>query len=219
MNYVKCKVVMLPTEKAPKNWKIGELLLDGTSLFLNKTIRSNKTNNVAIPQHLYILSNEEIKEGDWVIMQTVWGKLLDNSKKKPLKVLNQDKTDYLIAEQESPTKWKGNVSKDDCLKIIASTDESLGLPIPPDDFIKKYCELGGIEEVFVEFKNVTETYSVGHGEAIDFVNKIKVSSDNTITIKPVKNSWNREEVEAILRNFNEDKPGVFNVTNWIKENL
>ena len=53
------KLVMLPTEKAPLT-------------IYNNCLRSSKYSDfeidgVFIPQHLYILSDEEIKVGDWYI--------------------------------------------------------------------------------------------------------------------------------------------------------
>lgn len=38
-----------------------------------------------------------------------------------------------------------------CKKLVGSTDESLGLPKPPEDFIKLYCKTGGINEVQVQY--------------------------------------------------------------------
>ena len=63
--------------------------------------------------------------------------------------------------------------------------------------------------------------------------RLKVSPDNTITIKPVqqKQSWTREEVVKLLKdayfegNSNADMPSDFyeqlhkDCDNWIKQNL
>lgn len=60
MNWIKSKVVMLPTEKATIIYKFEET---------NKLIFSNHPNQheLATPQHLYFTSDEEIKEGDWCV--------------------------------------------------------------------------------------------------------------------------------------------------------
>lgn len=128
--------------------------------------------------------------------------------------------------------------------IISSTDESLkilshfksnpnntgsnaimkSLPRPSNDFLKKYCELGGIDEVLVEYELVEV-----RGNGIDLGEKdyykLKVAPDNTITIKPFKDSWSREEVILLLDKFvqdlNQRKSGhtIEFKENWIKENL
>lgn len=56
----------------------------------------------------------------------------------------------------------------------------------------------------------------------------KVAPDNTISIYPIKESWNREEVIELIKKFNNDLEYSgrwetmsikFNIENWIKENL
>src|SRR5690606_13273419 len=112
------KVVMLPTEKANKPAFYY-------SRFNSKNYKfSFRQGNNYQPQHLYIISNEEIKDGDWFYSPKV-NKILRN----------------LFNKFEQGDK-----------KIIATTDSSLGLPTPSNSFIKKYCELGGIDEILVEYK-------------------------------------------------------------------
>jgi hypothetical protein len=38
--------------------------------------------------------------------------------------------------------------------VIGTTDESLGLPKPSQAFIEKYCKVGGIDEVLIEYIKV-----------------------------------------------------------------
>jgi hypothetical protein len=58
--------------------------------------------------------------------------------------------------------------------------------------------------------------------------KLKLAPDNTITIKPVKDSWNREELEKLLFKIAQyairsEKSGqkfqLSNLDKWIEENL
>lgn len=73
-------------------------------------------------QHLYITNpKEEIEEDDWMY----------------------DSKLNIVIQYKS--------YKDGCEKIIATTDESLGLPRPSDEFIKQYCELNDIDKVLVEY--------------------------------------------------------------------
>jgi hypothetical protein len=113
----KVKVIMLPTEKAthienrehPKEWHIWG---DGSISYKGYIT------------HLYIISDDEIKESDWYLSCISNIIINDNN----LKSIEGDK------------------------KVIASTDESLGLPGIPDSFIKKYVEENGkVDEVLIEF--------------------------------------------------------------------
>ena len=164
-------------------------------------------------QHLYITTDEEIKEGDWYIEKTGLGWY------KPSKMMKQylEVKEFIIR----------------CRKIIATNDKELhkydildtGENIPgiaqiPQSFIKEYCNKGGIDKVMVE-------YEFAKLELMEYIFEPKLTPNNEIIIHPIKDSWNREEVSAkciafadlclhkgILR---EEVRGEF--TNWIKENL
>lgn len=207
-----CKVVMLPTKDKStiKKSKFTDKLDYSPAMIL---IDEHNWQ----PQHLYILSDDEIKEGDWYY--------------KP--DLNQIfKAEYTPGDKN-------------CKKIIATTDKSLKyalndkrtiwhdtLPEPSQGFVKKYCEKGGIDKVMVEY----EGYKVNGmiDEATSY--RLKISVDNTITIKPIKNSWNREEVEALIWSYSSavldttdpfldsfeegnDKNADTFTKDWIKQNL
>jgi hypothetical protein len=107
--------------------------------------RSTDTN----PQHLYITTDEEIKEGDWYLA-TIFGH---------------------GTEEVKPLQW--SVGTKPCgeqpmgRKIIASTDPKLfkdgdagiidhafkeGMLNIPQSFIEEYCKSGGIDEVLVEME-------------------------------------------------------------------
>jgi len=133
------------------------------------------------PQHLYFTTGEEIKEGDWFIHSDAT-------------VPQNNFSDVYV----------------DCKKIIASTDPKLHtneiveedvhmykkpLPKPSQAFIEKYCKLGGIDEVDVDYTddelwcykcNKTEVNCVNNStNCIGYFednNAPKVDSHNTITI-------------------------------------
>ena len=177
-------------------------------------------------QHLYVLSTEKIKEGDWVFH-------LDS--KTILK--------YDLDEKANNT-YK---------KIIATTDDSLGfsfkvnhgasttttftsLPRPSQQFIKKYVESYNkgnvITDILVEYEE-GGSYSGNKGLIIKEWLKIN-PKDNTITIKKVKDSYTREEHISNIKKFSlelgskihcflkEDGTlsiSIQDVNKWIEENL
>lgn len=236
--YKECNVVILPT-----NDKTDIIVGKRNKIYHNSQIphfNYNKTldyNNWNY-QHLYITNDDEIKELNWSIN-------LENNH-----VFQATYTDVnSIYAKNSSCKIKGI-----CKKIIATTDKTLiinenykhnpynsilinsnaditrkPLPQPSQSFIKKYCELGGIDKVLVEVYYPAMTYrrgsvSTNDLELIEYY-KLKIDSHNTITIKAVKDSWSREEVEQILFNYAEynallsSKQEVNDFNNYIKENL
>lgn len=211
--FKKVKVVMLPTnEKVTKNCL---LLCPSLGKYNNSWwLKLNKDDSgiqytKLISQHLYFLSNEEIKEGDW---QVHWSNDLNN---------------YIISQHK--------LGKSTGLKVIATTDKSLNLPQPSQSFIEKYISEynkgNKIEEVMVEY----ELFDNGWDSSVvtNRVHKIKVNlKDNTITIKSVKNSWSREEIKQILEMYKSDidDSEIWNsdllihihypdINKWIEENL
>lgn len=151
--------------------------------------------------YIDVTSNDEIKEGDWFMF---YGEV------------RQAKD--LICQPVSQG------------KIIATTDKSLFyteyntlkhsvtekeiLPQPSQSFIKKYCELGGIDKVLVEYELINNnpefdisSMFVEYQARLKALKsasnleeyKLKTDSHNTITIKSVKNSWTREEVINKIR--------------------
>jgi hypothetical protein len=176
----KCQAVMLPSEKESNLHKIGDELGYTTV---------SRVNPFAKQQHLYILSNDKIKEGDWVYhnsgyISQVLGFNLDAIK------------------LEDAQRWTK-----DCKKIIATTDSSLIiekeldihsipteyveedtiLPQPSQEFIKKfvkkYNEGNPNTEVLVEYvKYIGGVVGNGWEEYRPKIN----TKNNTITIHPVK---------------------------------
>lgn len=187
--FKRCKVVMLPTNEKSK------LFITNNHLSLLNYEQSNL--GESYNQHLYILSDDEIKDGDWFLDTG-----MDN---KPL--------------SSGPWQLKGISSEigapTDAKKIIATTDRSLTLetydssdegsscgkmylPKPSDSFIKKYIEEynkgNQISDILVEYAHITDF-------AYQDEYQLKVSSDNTITIRKVKDSWNREEMRQLAIYF------------------
>jgi len=113
-----CKVIMLPTK-------------DRSSLGVNENQIPNGRYDPAVyheAQHLYLVSEREIKEGDWCIYPN-----------------------RIIGKLSHPYDGKTFINSK---KIEATTDPSLGLPVIPQSFIEEYvAKQGNVKEVMVEMMN------------------------------------------------------------------
>lgn len=149
------------------------------------------------PQHLYITSNDEIKEGDWVIF-------LDRK---------------LLYQVEYTSQCADYNNDNDCKKIIATTNNSLriggntgkrengiSIPLPqiPQQFIEyfitEYNKGNIIIKVLVEYE-ITPMGKViiEYGAEEKDVASLTLNPDNTINIKPVKiEMYSRDKVIKLL---------------------
>ena len=173
--------------------------------------------------HLYVLSNDEIKEGDWYF----------------------DGTDFIHKKSKhNNTLVDGN---NQAKKVIATTDTSLYihqketislpervfyLPQPSQQFIQKYIEEYNKGNIIT---NVLVEYNCGDSHCSLFgcqkhlgcknesIQTVKINpKDNTITIKKLKDSWNREEVSNLIKLFANNYQYASNdigYNKWIEENL
>ena len=191
----KCKMVILPTNQQTKYLMVysdvektkGKLILSGL-----------KNDEYKEYQHFYIISYiEKPNKGDY----------------------------YIIDDVPELLKNNGLVFIDDnCRQVIATTDASLYihqketvslpervfyLPQPPQQFIEKYIEEYNkgreIKEVLVEYELISnEEYFLNTINPDDdvpyFDENLKINPKyNTITIKKVKDSYTREEVEKLCK--------------------
>lgn len=143
------------------------------------------------PQHLYFTTDEEIKEGDLCYDEGAspgW-----NGIKNISKCLRTDKKGY----------WNKR-----CNKIIASTDPKLladGLPQPSQAFIEKFCKVGGIDEVDVEYERVSAFEQRGLPSRLK-INILKVDPvHNTITThRIVEKKYSIDDIEAYCDKYPND---------------
>lgn len=145
------QLVMLPTKKAIK----GQIGFDSRNyeIFTELTALSASEYGYDYqPQHLYLLSEENISKNDYVY-DSIDGMIAQFVNETAVVLANQQKETY---------------GKKTFFKIIATTDKSLLIdyydsdsygipqrfPLPSFDeiFLKKYCELGGIDKVLVEYR-------------------------------------------------------------------
>lgn len=245
--YNKCKVVMLFTDKP------SPLVLDTENAL--EFDHELSTYGGVCQQHLHILSDDQIKDGDWFYDPIV------------NQVLLTDKT-YVALINAAPHLLHK--------KVIATTDSSLEirpsrtikrrdnlvihypLPRPSDAFIQKYIEEYNreniIEEVLVEYETDYSSIPENENEIIGswrhYVDmKLKVTPDNTITIKPTSilkpKMYSKEDVIYVLQSLSPNKRGELEnypkngtdaekiewgmkkaymhdtqvIDNWIKENM
>jgi hypothetical protein len=223
--FKEAKVVMLPTNKPSK---LGDLATyQGKSLA--KVIKEgvNLKNTTVQFWNLYIISDDKIKVGAWVINK--WNEIHQITK--------NDGEEYIKT----------------CKKIITTTDTSLkidnpnydigrlayiNLPQPSQQFIEKFIEEYNrgnvITDVLIEYELISNEEYFGNTVNPDndvpyFDEKLKINpKDNTITIKKVKDSYTREEVVKLLIDCCGEVSGEDGkllgkspeqLYNWIKENL
>ena len=198
--FKRAKVVMLSTNQKAQ---IGDL-----GLSLNNVLNFAKNNDWIfaknndwiflynpIKQHIYITSDEEIKEDEInnniCVFKSSNGILI-----------------CLAGKGIGRIKTIGNY-----YKIIATTDTNLLNPLdhdnalsrPSQQFIEKYISEYNkgniITNILVEYNEATYEQWIDNGGSPIF-DSLKVNSkDNTITIKRVKDSWNKEEVELLLHSL------------------
>lgn len=193
----KKKVVMLSTNEKAKIY---------TDRYGNLKLHSSKSTlplgSIGSNQHLYITSDEKAQEGDWILG---WQHGIDGTPESGAK-------HYVRFHDNSPAAKLSAMSVG-AYKIIATTDSSLTYIFdtitfrhaePSQSFIEKYVELYNkgqqITEVMVEYEEMTGD-ELGVDPAYYTLKerlKLKINpTDNTITIKRVKDSWNITEIEEI----------------------
>lgn len=173
--------------------------------------------------HLYLISDEEIKKGDWYYNS--FNHIISQADKR-------------YGELKNPIPHR---------KIVATTDKSLledfrgyeygtareysakvCLPQISQSFIKEYVKSGGsIDEVELEIGEYCEKVICKNPDCKTGCKekqiKLKLDSDNCAIIHTVKDSWSREEVKILINRAVNDFADMitYNVIleDWIKENM
>lgn len=233
----KTQVVMLPTnEKA--NVGNNVIVKHNTTLAYGKKIQE-PYNMAETEQHLYFLSDEEIKEGDWVLINGCIVRQCKETNKEPHTIPTVIDTiggihHIIVCKKIIATTDSSLIIGENKGKSLLGTDLNKYLPQPSQDFIKVFVEEYNkgnvIEWVDVEYEAMNTT--IVNRNYNDF--EPKVNSKNEITITMIKENWNREEVIAKLKKLAEDIDDAyrsytsdniigFNMVNndgkWISENL
>ena len=173
--------------------------MSGYSLYeLTKTIQF---------QHLYITTNDKVKIGDWYLVELY--DVTGHSTGLHLERCNSIDDVWINPIGIDLTRHINN-----CRKIIATTDKlpletyqghfndvdcTRYLPQPSQSFIEKYLEEynkgNKIVDILVEYESIGRMKSSGKETSI--IDILKVSKDNTINIKPLKELWTTKEVKQL----------------------
>lgn len=218
-HYQECDVVMLPT----KNKALLYTKSNG-NLANHNSLATMPLDSIGSNQHLYILSNDEIKDGDWYYQYNPFGSVIGKC---------DDKSPFVAKSSRYIWENKGK-------KIIATTDSSVKYP----ERFPSFVTLPQIPQSFIE--HFIDSYNKGNviskvlveveGGCLNFENGIctemcdnmfcranlKLNQNNEISIlTEQKQMFSREEVEDLIWNYKNcvNKNEFINTDNWIKENL
>ena len=217
-NYLKAIVIMLQSDKPSYLQIIKRDILTrkkGT-LEIHDSPWSDVDDDFK-PQHLYVLSDDELKKDDWIIWRY-------NEDKMLLRQVIQNRK-YLGVKLEGDAIY--DVSKSFMKKVIASTDESLNesiemvgrkakeafdkiLPNIPKEFIEKYVESynsgNPIKDILVEYDKGFNGFSFDGKETkeINRLGKIKVNENDEITITTRAFEFIKKYPKESLGSKNED---------------
>ena len=216
------KVVMLSTEKA------SNIYLDGYNKLnlsrVNDTLNSHK-------QHLYIISDDEIKEGDWVYLST-------SAIIGVFKVQRVDFEKNIHLQGESTTYQQHHLKK-----IVATTDLNLSMcsksPLDrhmdcngtasiPESFIlayiKAYNEGKPITEVDLEMITICTNCGQEDCDRLQcrgqkHISILKTRPDNTVIVYQSK-TYSRDEVIAFAKKYAKRCQAPIQAGDeWIQDNL
>lgn len=236
----KCKVVLLPTDKrshltvalhrTPMGLHSEEYIEKGEIYYSTYPVLKGNLQ----PSHIYIVSEDQIKEGNVIEAPCSIAKVKEIHWK-----LGDDKPSYIVEDiiivslrygQKNNELQTNSFRSEHCKKIIAATDEKLikeGIASIDDEFIREYCS-NPVEEVKVEYKRV-KTFELDNNsrEMLDFVDKPKLSSNGSIIISPEdgvplkEETWllnlNREYGKYVTENVYKDIQ-VLSFPKWIQQN-
>lgn len=188
---LKCQVILLPTNESNKCTGL-EITSVGNELYYHKPTKEEIGKPLgtiygkSIPQHLYFVSNEPIEKGNWCFA-------------------NQGQEIFYWKHESQPAP--------ECfaVKIEATTDSNLNLPLVPQSFIERYVkEQGNIKEVELLYNE-----DIG----------LLLESNYSVRLINPKQSWSREEVYQLMVNSMEwakyrDKTNIdIQGKQWIENNL
>ena len=221
--YKECNVVMLPTKDETYIVQFSD-----KSFRLKKRMDDTfKPNNYC---HIYITSDDEIKEGDWFIyLNKIYQATINTNENsvwsnfKDFNSILQSKIHKIIAATDKSLqnfhihKGRGKYWEDEPVLMRSNTSKPM-IAQPSQSFIKKYCELGGIDKVLVEYERDNPWNHDGTNKM-----NLKTDSHNTITIKEVKEKLSSLKdilkfADVFVANTNTAYK-QHDMLTWIEENL
>lgn len=206
------KVHMLPTQDSTHIRDYGPGLL-----YMPQVLKMAHIIDGVRCKHLYITSDEAIKEGDWCLD-------LINKIAFQFKFFDSD-----VLHSDNHSQFNFN-----CRKVVATTDKEINrkkvyrisrkgetlhqdskgtyewinvLPQIPQQFIEDYCKAEGIDEVYLEvegFCRKAHPFNYcqdckGFGlESCEYGKYLSIDSNNYVTIHPIEPKlYTKEEVEKL----------------------
>ena len=191
-NRKRTQVHILPTEDASHIF-----MLDNALRYSKIKTKVEKPNSNQC-YNLYFTTDEEIKEGDWVMN------------------LNGDTIYQHFGNGGDFEQWN---------KIIATTDPELELPQPSQAFIKAYCEQGGFDEVDVEYVEMITCKLCNKSEeecSDNFTCEGNMIGEDILKVDPIHNTITTHRIvykmysKKDLLGFTIDN---ISIIDWIEENL
>jgi hypothetical protein len=226
----KAQVLMLPTEKASNMLKVLTDKMEHRgrmkdSLELHDSAWEKSTDFQ--PQHLYFTTDEEIKDGNWVILPFI-GLAQFTPENRVAK-----SNGYKIVATTNPDLWitkKFSHYSQDLMKVAVYKDVSTGIAKIPTDFIEAYVgEQGKITEVMLEYEEGQDYLAGGSGDNeiwAKYPDKLKLRNNSTVIVHPVQERvWNDEQLKNRIFEFvqymdRNDMTGTLRQTieQWFEEN-
>lgn len=159
-----------------------------------------------IYQHMYFTDDEEIKLGDWYLAKhNVEGHILSDKM-----ILCQANYNFITNYYIKNTGYH--------FKIIASTNETLGLPKPSAKFIEKYIEVYNIGKKYTEVDLKCNRRVAGNTDNNPYPeDTLFINSDNTITTIMLPEIYTQEDMlKAFSAGYKYGKPDKVSFPNWIQ---
>ena len=220
MSFVKSTIISLHTDKIVEGCILEEKLTK--NLHIASKQDCIKFSDVYNLMHLYFIvdsEDEKIDYDDWYLVE-----LFDISGGSTGFHLEQCK----MIEGVWVNNWDITTTRhiDNCKKVIATTDSLLVnkgildssaelLPHPTNEFLYRFCQEKTLDKVLValstDYSSMPEDENEIHLPWRAYVDyKVKTSDDNEISIAPLKQHYNRDEVTQLLRKFAEKIDKLYN---------
>ena len=213
------KIVVLPTEDKVIEGSLISRSIDNELAIVNcltlddKNAERDEHNN----NYLYVLSDDEIKEGDWIYNKSrMFGKKIYKCQR--------------VSESNDGFPYKVSIKGDEAMylnsrtfKVIATNDPKLIITIGKD-YNAYNKELPQIPQLLVEYyaKHQTEYVEL----AYDCINKLRLQDNEVVWIEPTvpvesKITYTKEAVEGFAFHTAQNCQGMndLEIEQWIKENL
>lgn len=189
---IKGRVVILSTKNA-----------NGVIKRWNDTLyTADKGDERILTHHLYLITDDEIKEGDWCIGKHLTTHYQINGITEETKGLEEWWSK--IVATTNPDLYTGGI-----VRLTRTGDiASVKMARIPNDFIEAYVrEQGKIKEVMLEYEEYTPY--VSHETSLDETeqHRLKLRSNGTVIIHPVKKkAYFREDLLQAIKTFCERHP-------------